>query len=144
MRGFLVEGVVQGYGALLKRAGLFLVLLALVGLSSLIIALPLWLWATRASGSYTLIITILIGSALVGYGVLKIWRNVQNRKTRLKEILLRILKKLVFTVLMLLLLYGVLWLFAAQMHGIAIAALLLYLILLGYVRYARKRSYPPG
>lgn len=142
MRVTLVDGIIRGYGGILKRIGLFVVLLILTGAGSLLITLPLWLWATRARESYTLAVTVLIGIALVVYVALKIWRNVQDRDTRLGERVLRILKRLSVSVLFVALLYGILWLFASQLYAIAVPALIVYLLLLGFVRYAKKRSFP--
>ena len=142
MRVKLVDGIIGGYGGILKRIGLFVVLLILTGAASLLIALPLWLWATRARESYTLSITVLIGIALVVYMALKIWRNMQDRDTRLRERVLKILKRLSVSVLLVALLYGVLWLFASQLYAIAVPALIVYLLLLGFVSYAKKRSFP--
>lgn len=106
------------------------------------ITLPLWLWATRARESYTLAVTVFIGIALVVYMALKIWRNVQDRETRLRERVFRILKRLSVSVLFVALLYGVLWLFASRLYAVAVPALIVYLLLLGFVRYAKKRSFP--
>jgi len=144
LRVTLVEGIIRGYGAILKRIGLFVVLLILTGVGSLLITLPLWLWATRARESYTLSITVLIGIALVVYMALKIWRSVQDRDTRLRERVLRILKRLWVSVLFVALLYGVVWLFASRLYVIAVPALVVYLLLLGFVSYAKKRSFPSG
>ena len=106
------------------------------------ITLPLWLWATRGRDSYTLSVTVLIGIALVVYVALKIWRNVQDHDTRLRERVFRILKRLSVSVLFIALLYGILWLFASQLYAIAVPALIVYLLLLGFVSYATKRSFP--
>ncbi len=142
MRVTLLDGIIRGYGRTLKRIGFFVVLLMLTGVGSLLITLPLWLWATRARESYTLAVTVLIGITLIVYVVLKIWRNVQDRETRPRERLLGILKRLSVSVLFVVLLYGVLWLFASQLYAIAVPALVVYLLLLGFIRYAKKRSYP--
>ena len=85
---------------------------------------------------------MLIGIALVVYMALKIWRNMQDRDTRLRERVLKILKRLSVSVLLVALLYGVLWLFASQLYAIAVPALIVYLLLLGFVSYAKKRSFP--
>jgi putative flippase GtrA len=107
-----------------------------------LITLPLWLWATRATESYTLAVTVFIGIVLVAYVSLKIWRNVQDREIRLRERVLRILKRLSVSILFVVLLYGILLLFASRLYVIAIPALVVYLLLLGFVRYAKKRSFP--
>jgi hypothetical protein len=144
LRVVVVEGIIKGYGRVLKSIGLLLFLLVVTGLASAIIVLPLWLWATRAKETYTLAVIILIGASVVLSIALKVRKEIRERGVLFREKILGALRRLSVTLLFLLLLYGILWLFKLQLYAFAVPALFIYLLLLGFVKYGKKRSYPPG
>ena len=122
---------------------MFLFLLAVTALLSCIIVLPLWYSAIHAKEVYTTCVFVLAVAGILGFIGVRVRKEVRESGDSFKVRLLKSLKKLLLFFSFLLLLIGVLFLFGMKLYYLAVPALLFYLILLGFVRYGRKRISAP-
>ena len=114
-------------------------LLGVTALLSFLIVFPLWYAATHARAVFTLSVFILAGLLLVAYVVIRLRKEIRESEVSFKERFLGGVVRVSLIILYLILLFGVVLLFAMKMYFLAIPGLCLYLILLGFFRYGRKK-----
>ena len=112
----------------------------LAGLASIAIVFPLWYGAIYAREVYTVaVICLLAALALLGVA-LRVRAMVQESGSLFRDHLLKALRKLLLLLLFLAFAYTILWLFARRHYYLALPLLVVYLLLLGLIKYGKKRG----
>ncbi len=116
----------------------------MAALASIVVVLPLWYGAIYAREIYTICVFSLF-AALILLGIsIRIRAVVQQSGLLFRHHLLRALKKLLLLLLFLVFLYGLLWLFARRHYYLALPLPVVYLLLIGLIKYGNKRGSSAG
>ena len=132
--------MLRGYARIFGGATLVLTMLALTALISMVVALPLWYVAVHHRFVYTLSMAVLAAVLAAVFFVVRIRKAMRRSETPLGVKALRALGRAAVAVVFAASLYGLIWLFARGIYLAAVPAALLYVVILGMVRFGRKRE----
>jgi len=136
----LARRVLRGYVRALCNAAQLVILLGLIASVSLAISFPLWYLAVHFRRAYSIGVSVFFGLLVLSYAVYRLREQIRESGTFFGERLIRVLKGGAAAVLMISLLYGIIWLFARGLYLLALPGLCLYLLIVGVLRYGRKRA----
>lgn len=134
--------IILNYRQILIKALYFVIYLALVICSSLIITLPIWYAATHYSNTYTLIVIV---SLLIIFG-LTIVKNIkkwiflkQKEGNSISNIILIPLRKSGIFILFIFGLYGIIFAYTRGLFFTAFLLTVCYLLILGYFIFISRK-----
>jgi len=133
--------VLRGLGRSFRKIGSFLVLLVAISIMSGIVAIPLWYFSSNHAAGYTIFVVALLAAALL-YVLISRLARLNSEPEALRSYFIRkilpILKTVAVIVASIAVVYGIALLFSRGYTVPAIITAILWILLLGFLKYARQ------
>jgi ethanolamine transporter EutH len=133
--------VLKGLGRSFRKIGAFVLLLGVIAIVSVIVAIPLWYFSSNFAAGYTIFVIILLSAALLYALISRLVRlgSVPGAlRLYLNRRILPILKTVAAVVASVAVIYAITLLVSRGYTVVSIAAAVLWILLLGFLRYARR------
>jgi hypothetical protein len=133
--------VLKGLGRSFRKIGAFVLLLGVIAIVSVIVAIPLWYFSSNFAAGYTFFVIILLSAALLYALISRLVRlgSVPGAlRLYLNRRILPILKTVAAVVASVAVIYAITLLVSRGYTVVSIAAAVLWILLLGFLRYARR------
>ena len=133
--------VLRGLGRSFRKIGSFLVLLGAISIVSGIIAIPLWYVSSNHAAGYTIFVVALLAAALLYVLIsrlVRMGREPEALQAYFNRKILPILKTVAVIVASVAVVYGIALLVSRGYTVIAIVTAILWILLLGFLKYARQ------
>jgi len=137
----MLARVLRGLGRSFRKIGSFLVLLCAVSIVSGIVAIPLWYFSSNHAGGYTIFVVALLAAALLYVLITRLVR-LGREPGALRSYVIRkflpILKTAAVIIASAAVVYGIALLVSRGYTVPAILTAILWILLLGFLKYARQ------
>jgi ethanolamine transporter EutH len=133
--------VLKGLGRSFRKIGAFVLLLGVIAIVSVIVAIPLWYFSSNFAAGYTIFVIILLSAALLYALISRLVRlgSVPGAlRLYLNRRILPILKTVAAVVASVAVIYAITLLVSRGYTVVSIATAVLWILLLGFLRYARR------
>ena len=133
--------VLKGLGRSFRKIGAFVLLLGVIAIVSVIVAIPLWYFSSNFAAGYTIFVIILLSAALL-YGLISKFVRLGSvpgaLRLYLNRRILPILKTVAVVVASVAVIYTIALLISRGYTVVSIVTAVLWILLLGFLRYARR------
>ncbi len=137
----MLARVLKGLGHSLRKLGAFVVLVGVIAAVSAIIAIPLWYFSSNFAVGYTIFVIALLGAAAL-YALIsrfiRLGREPQAMRLYLNRRILPILKTAAVVIATAAVIYAIALLISRGFTVLSIVTAVLWILLLGFLRYARR------
>jgi hypothetical protein len=133
--------VLRGLGRSFQKIGSFVVLLGVISIASVIIAVPLWYFSSSHAAGYTIFVIALLAAALLYVLIsrlVRLGRDPEALRLYFNRRILPILKTAAVILASVAVVYGIALLVSRGYTVLSIAAAVLWILLLGFIKYARR------
>jgi hypothetical protein len=133
--------VLRGLGRSFRKIGSFLALLCAISVVSLIVAIPLWYFSSNHAEGYTLFVVALLAAALLYVLIsrlVRLGREPEALRAYFIRKFLPILKTAAVIVASVAVVYGIALLVSRGRTVLGIITAILWILLLGFLKYARQ------
>ena len=133
--------VLRGLGRSARKIGSFLVLLGVISIVSGIVAIPLWYFSSNHAAGYTIFVVALLAAALLYVLISRLARlggEPEALRLYFMRKILPILKTVAVIVASIAVVYGIALLVSRGHTVLAIVTAILWILLLGFLKYARQ------
>ncbi len=137
----IASRLVREFGGLVKRLGFFLGVVAAAGALGIALALPLWYFSNNYRTGYSVFVLILLAATLVFLLIRRLVRSSRlagGLHRYVKHAVLPILVKTAAVLATGAVVYGILLLLSRGRPVVSILAALVWLLLLGFLKYGRR------
>ena len=137
----MLARVLKGLGHSLRKLGAFVVLLSVIAVVSAIIAIPLWYFSSNFAAGYTIFVIALLSAALLYALIIKfvrLGREPEALRLYLNRRILPILKTAAVVIASASVIYAIALLISRGYTVLSIVTAVLWILLLGFLRYARR------
>jgi len=137
----MLARVLKGLGRSLQKMGAFVVLVGVIAVVSVIVAIPLWYFSSNFAAGYTIFVIALLAAALL-YAItskfVRLGREPEALRLYLNRKILPILKTVAVIVASVAAIYAIALLISRGHTAAAIGTAVLWILLLGFLRYASR------
>jgi hypothetical protein len=137
----MLARVLKGLGHSFRKLGAFVVLLGVIAVVSSIIAVPLWYFSSNFAAGYTISVIALLSAALL-YALIskfvRLGREPEALRLYLNRRILPILKTAAVVIASAAVIYAIALLISRGYMVLSIVTAVLWILLLGFLRYARR------
>ena len=125
----------------IRKIGGFVALLGVIAAVSVTIAIPLWYFSGNFAKAYTMFVIALLAAVLL-YALIsrliRLSREPEGIRLYLKQKILPILKTTAVVIASAAVIYAIALIFSRGFTVLAIVAAVLWILLLGFLKYARR------
>jgi hypothetical protein len=135
--------VLKGLGRSFQKIGSFLVILGAISILSAIVAIPLWYFSSKHADGYTIFVIALLAAVLLYTLIsrlIRLGRDPEALQSYFNRKILPILKTVAVIVASVAVVYGIALLLSRGYTILSIIAAVLWILLLGFLKYARRRK----
>ena len=137
----MLARVLRGLGRSFQRIGSFLVLLGAIAVVSAIVAIPLWYFSGNHAQGYTIFVVALLAAVLL-YALIRrlirLGKDPEALRSYFNRKILPILKTAAVIAASAAVVYGIALLVSRGYTVAAIFTAILWILLLGFLKYARR------
>lgn len=137
----MLARVLKGLGRSFRKIGAFLVLLGVIAVVSAVIAIPLWYFSSNFAAGYTIFVIAMLAAALL-YALISRFIRLGSVPEALHMYLNRkilpILKTAAVVVASVAVIYAIALLISRGQTVLSILTAVLWILLLGFLKYARR------
>ncbi len=141
MRSLMLVRVLRGLGRSFQKIGAFIVLVGVIAIVSVTVAIPLWYFSSNFAAGYTIFVIALLAAALL-YALInrfiRLSREPEALRFYLNRKILPILKTGAVVVASVAVIYTIALLISRGHTVLSILTAVLWILLLGFLKYARR------
>ena len=137
----MLARVLKGLARSFQKIGAFVVLLAVIALVAVVIAIPLWYFSSNFAGVYTIFVISLLAAALLSALIsrfIRLGSVPEALRMYLNRKILPILKTAAVVAASVAVIYAIALLISRGHTVLAILTAVMWILLLGFLKYARR------